>query len=168
MTQQKENTEIFKLPNNLIGLIDLSRLIRELETLDDFLYQTELREHGTPMNLPRSSKLLEEIASSNHYSLLDSNQRKGLIQALKTIEEHASVVHVSFAVDPSLNFMKKIVTWMRENIDNYIMVEVGLQPTISVGCVVRTNNKIFDMGLRHRFSESRDVLIKKIAETGNE
>jgi len=168
MSEQKQNTAVFQLPNNLTGLVDLSRLIRELEELDDFMYQTSIREPGSAMRLPRMSKLLDEIAINNHYSLLDSDQRKKLLKALKTIEEHASVIHISFAVDPTTNFMKKIVTWMRENFDRYVMVEVGLQPTISVGCVVRTNNKIFDMSLRNRFSEHRDVLVKKISEASNE
>jgi len=168
MSEQKQNKTVFHLPNHLSGLVDLSRLIRELEELDDFMYQASIREPGTAMQLPRLSKLLNEVAANNHYSLLDSDQRKMLLEAFKTIEQHAVVVHISFAVDPTTKFLEKIVAWMRENIDRYVMVEVGLQPTVSVGCVVRTNNKIFDMSLRHRFREHRDVLVKKISEATNE
>lgn len=154
----------FSLPVDLIGSVDLNRLIRELEELDDFMYQTELREPGTPMKMPRLSKRLEKITTENHYSLTDQEHRKKLLQSLKVIEDHAPTIHISFAVDPSDKFMQHVAAWMRENIDRYTLVEVGLQPTIAVGCVVRTDNKIFDMSLRNRFHEHRDELIKKLSE----
>jgi len=162
-----ENTQTptpFQLPADIIGSVELNRLIRELEELNDFMYQTQIRQPGTSMKLPRCSRVLEKVAADNKYSLLDSDHRTKLLNSLQVIEAHAPVVHISFAVDPSTNFMKKIAVWVRENIDRYGLVEIGLQPTISVGCVVRTDNKIFDMSLRNKFREHRDDLIKKIAE----
>lgn len=164
MSENTQSSPAFQLPPELVGAVDLSRLIRELEELNDFMYQTEIRQPGTPMKPPRSSHTLEKVASDNKYSLLDTEHRTKLLQALKVIESHAPIIHISFAVDPSTNFMKKISAWVRENIDRYGLVEVGLQPTIAVGCVVRTENKMFDMSLRNKFHEHRDVLIKKLSE----
>lgn len=154
----------FQLPDQLTGSIDLNRLIRELETLDDFLYQAQLRKPGTPMKVQRSSRLLEEVASSNGYSLLEQAHRTKLIESLKNIQAKAPLIHISFAVEPAAGFTQKVVAWTRQHLHQYVMVEIGLQPTIAVGCVVRTNNQIFDMSLRHKFKEYRSVLIKKLAE----
>jgi F0F1-type ATP synthase delta subunit len=158
------NQKAFTLPNSLIGGVDLGRLIRELEVLDDFLYQTQIRTPGTSMQIPKTSKTLDEISGDNHYSLLDKNHRAQLLKSLKQLDAHAPVIHMSFAVEASPAFAGKIVAWMRQHIHQYLLVEIGLQPTVSVGCVVRTNNKIFDMSLRNKFLESRGILVKKMAE----
>lgn len=162
--QQTEKSKTFQLPNQLAGSSDLARLIRELERLDDALYQSQIRTPGASVNLPKSSHVLEAIASTNHYSLLDQEHRTRLLNGLRQLDKSAPTIHISFAVEPSSKFVEKIVAWMREHLHQYLLVEVGLQPSIAVGCVVRTNNKIFDMSLRHRFSEYRSVLAEKIAE----
>lgn len=164
MAENTQTTTPFQLPSDLIGSVDLSRLIRELEELNDFMYQAQIRKPGTSMKLPRCSQILEKLATDNRYSLLDENHRTKLLNSLQVIEAHAPLVHISFAVDPSMSFMKKMVVWVRENIDRYGLVEIGLQPTIAVGCAVRTDNKIFDMSLRNKFREHRQDLINKIAE----
>ena len=105
-----------QLTPDIITALELNRVIRELENLDDFLHQANL-------------KLKEKK------------------------------VHISFAVEPSPRVIRKIVLWMRENIHPQVVVEIGVQPTISVGCIVRTTNKVFDMSLRNRFSSSKTILI---------
>jgi F0F1-type ATP synthase delta subunit len=39
-----------------------------------------------------------------------------------------------------------------------VLVQIGLQPNLGAGCVVRTTNKYFDMSLRTKFFDSRDKL----------
>lgn len=162
--QTKKDTHTFTLPSSLVGGSDLSKLIRELEKLDDFLYQTQIRTPGSSMQLPKNSRTLDEVSSQNHYSLLDTAHRKQLLEALKHLDGHAPVVHISFAVEASPAFASKIVAWMRQHIHEYLLVEIGLQPSVALGCVVRTNNKIFDMSLRNKFSEDKQILIKKLEE----
>lgn len=155
----------FQMPPQLAGKVELMRVIREIEELDDFLYQANLRSPGSSLNLPqKTSHLLEKLAETNHYSLLDQSHRELLLKGLRRIDKSAPKVHISFAGEPSAKFMAEVVAWMRENVHQYLLVEVGLQPTISVGCVIRTNNKIFDLSLRNKFYEYRSVLIDKIAE----
>ena len=71
-------------------------------------------------------------------------------------------MHISFAADPSASFTEKIVAWFRENIHPNILVQIGLQPNIAAGCVVRTANKIFDFSLRENFNQSQQSLIDAI------
>ena len=44
------------------------------------------------------------------------------------------------------------------------MVAVGLQPGIGAGCVLRTENRYFDMSLGKRFGGSRELLMKRLNE----
>lgn len=152
------------LPERLISSIDLSRLIRELERLDESLRQAELRKAGEATKLARSSVVLEELARANNVQLTDETQRAQLLSMMQGFKDYAPRVRMSLATEPSAKFTQNIVIWMRKNINPLVLLEVGLQPTLAAGCMVRTNNKIFDMSLRHRFNENRAMLVQKITE----
>lgn len=150
------------LPESLISSIDLSRVLRELTTLDGLLYQENVRAPKQPANLARSSQILEDLASANSVSLAEASQRGELLAALKALEDKSPHIHMSFAVETSAKFNKRMIIWLRENIHPLVLLEIGLQPLLAIGCVVRTDNKIFDMSLRHRFKEQRHILREKI------
>lgn len=170
MSKQKKeasDTKDFKLKlsNRISGTSDLIKTIRELEKIDDFLYQTHLRMPGRPVTLPKSSKTLDDLAQVNNVSLLDEKERKQLLKSLEEARDKSLVMHISFATEPSSSFLEKITGWCRENVDPYVLINVGLQPSVVVGCEVRTTNKVFDMSLRSKFEEMRQILIKKLKET---
>ena len=125
-----------QLTPDIITALELNRVIRELENLDDFLHQANIRTPGSSMSLPKTTKLLEGLAEANGFSLLDTVHRKHLIGKLRNLKLKVKKVHISFAVEPSPRVIRKIVLWMRENIHPQVVVEIGVQPTISVGCIV--------------------------------
>jgi F0F1-type ATP synthase delta subunit len=151
-----------QLPVLVFGVVEVRRLKRELEALEEFMAQSALREPGKQAALPRVSRLLDALAGENHLNLLQSADRKHLKDFLTRVEQHAPTLHISFATDPSSAFTSKIVSWLRANIAGDVLLEVGLQPTIAAGCVVRTTNKIFDMSLRERFSNARALLLESL------
>lgn len=154
-----------QLPVLVFGRIEVRRLERELDALEAFMRQTALRDPGKQAALPRVSRLLDALATENHLNLLQPADRKQLETFLQHIEQAAPTIHISFAVDPSSAFTAKIVTWLRANIAPDILLEVGLQPTIAAGCIVRTTNKIFDMSLRERFADARGLLLEALEES---
>lgn len=163
-----ENTsEQIVLPERLVSSVDLSRLIRELESVDESLRQADLRKPAEEVKLDRLSATLEEIAGANHVTLTDGAQRTQFLTLLHGFKDHAPRIHMSLATEPSAKFTRKIIIWLRANIHPLILLEVGLQPTLAAGCMVRTNNKLFDMSLRHRFTENRGMLMQKIEEIGH-
>jgi hypothetical protein len=166
MSEQQNKKAHFKLINQIYGVPDMGKLAAELEEIDNFLYQANLRKPGTSLAPPRTTKILERLFELNKQSILDEKQRKNMLNILHKLHDHAPTVHISFAVEPSPVFMEKIVTWFRLNIHPYLMVNTGLQPSVVVGCTLRTSNKIFDMSLRNRFLMSKQILMKKMEETG--
>lgn len=153
-----------KLPERMTGSVDLSRTIRELKAIDDWLNQAALRGSGQAVTMPKTSTTLEEVASLNGVSLLDNKHRTQLITVLDSFAIHAPRIHMSFAAEPSGQFTRKMAVWMRANINPVILLEIGLQPTLAAGCTVRTTNKLFDMSLRHRFTDSRLMLVDSISK----
>ena len=153
-----------ELPLSVVSLIDLSRLQRELEAVNVFMNQAAARSAGAPLTLPRTTRNLEKLCQQNQLNLLVDDERQKLAQFLKTIHEHSPRVHISFASDPSAAFIQKIVAWFRTNIDALTILQVGLQPTIAAGCIVRTTNKYFDFSLRKDFERKRDLLIDNVRQ----
>lgn len=157
-----------RVPALITSPSDVARLHREIGALHEYLEQQKYRPSGQPAAiLPKVSLLLDELAQSNKLNLLESATREHLIAFLKDLAEHAPVLHISFATDPSPDFLQKIVLWLRQNIHTSILVQVGMQPTIAAGCVVRTTNKYFDLSLRRSFAKHGDELIKALKMTAD-
>jgi hypothetical protein len=150
------------LPVLIFGIVEVRRLKREIEALDEYMRQTGLREPGKQPALPRVSRLLDALAADNSRSLLQETARKELYDFLSSVETDAPSVHISFASDPSSAFTAKVVTWLRTNIHPAVLVQTGLQPTMAAGCVLRTPNHSFDFSLRSRFDKRRDLLLNAL------
>jgi hypothetical protein len=151
-----------RLPVLVFGIVEVRRLKRELEGLQDFVRQAELREPGKQASMPRVSRLLDALATDNNFQLLQGEHRDQLAKFLDVVEAEAPKIHISFAIDPSSAFTSKMVTWLRANVHPYLLLDVGLQPTIAAGCVVRTPNKVFDFSLREHFADASGLLMKSL------
>jgi hypothetical protein len=151
-----------KLPLNVISQVDVARMLREVNALNDFFVQTKARQPGTPMQMPKLTLLLEQVARENNYNLSEENDRQKLAQQLDQIIGNAPLLHISFAADPSPKALEKILVWFRSNIHPQALLQVGLQPTIAAGCVVRTSNKVFDMSLREHLNQQQKFLAQLI------
>ena len=151
-----------KLPVLVFGVVEVRRLKREMEALDEYIRQAAIREPGKQPALPRVSRLLDALAADNGRNLLQEADREELKQFLLGVEKLAPTMHISFASDPSSSFTAKLVTWLRGNIDPTVLLQIGLQPTIAAGCIVRTANKTFDLSLRNSLSEQRTLLLQAL------
>lgn len=156
------NDKKFKLPALVVGPADVNRLLLEIEGLNDFLRQSELR--GETGKLPRTSRTLDNLAELNEADLLLANDREHITAFLESLQQHAPVVHISFAAEPSAAFTVKIVEWMRRNVSAYVLIQIGLQPSIAAGCVVRTTNKVFDLSLGRFLRAQRHVLLEELVK----
>jgi hypothetical protein len=155
-----EQFEGLFVPPLITSPSDVTRLRREILALDNYLEQESLRTPGAPQaKLPKTSRLLDELATSNGLNLLEKATRQHLTDFLTDVYEHAPVVHISFATDPSSAFMQKVVQWFRQNIHPSVLVRIGLQPTIAAGCVVRTTNQYFDFSLRQHLKKHQPELL---------
>jgi hypothetical protein len=152
-----------QLPASLTGRSDVARLRRELEALGEYLHQAALRKQ-TPdsIKLPKTSRLLDEFVLLNKLDLLhraDHDTTMGLLNDLTTT---APQLHISFSAEPSSAFLAKLMTWLRGNIHPLVLVQVGLQPAIAAGCVVRTRNRQFDLSLGKNFKDQRPLLAAEL------
>lgn len=161
MGQAEEQTRIM-LPIQVSTKVDVGRLMHEAEALDNFLTQSAIREPGTAVKLPKTSRLMDEFIGANKLNPLHEKDRRKMLDFISKIRTGAPVIHMSFGADPSTSFVQKITTWLRQEIHPYTLLHIGLQPNIGAGCVVRTTNKQFDFSLRQHFRKQRPLLIDKL------
>jgi F0F1-type ATP synthase delta subunit len=144
----------FVLPTQLTGRTDINRLLRELETLDETLIGQEAKE------APKITSLLDQTAAANGYKLLEQTHRHHIAEQLTKIRDHAPLLHISFAAEPSAKVTETVLAWLRANIHRYALLQIGLQPAIAAGCVLRTPNKIFDMSLGASLQKQTPYLLE--------
>lgn len=162
--QPQAKTVAFVLPAQLSGKTDINRLLRELETLEEALATRQINK--TPS--PKVTSLLNQTALANGYMLLEQSHRRHIAEQLTKIRDHAPVVHISFAAEPSPKVTETLLDWLRSNVHRYTLLQVGLQPAIAAGCVLRTPNKIFDMSLGATLKKQTPYLLELLkGATGN-
>jgi len=152
----------FKLPVSIVTQYDVSRLLLELENVEDFFLQVKVRRSGDRILLPTTTPQMEDVLRLNDLNLLSTVDRERLKFIFMTIHNKSPVIHMSFSVTPSQKFLEKIISWMRANISEILILQVGLQPNIGAGFTLRTTNKFFDLSLRQHLNGKSDVLIAEL------
>lgn len=163
MAPKASGPRTMRLPVSVTSPADISRLAREVEIIDDTLLQLGLKHGGAEAKLPKTSRLMEQTVELNGVNLLHAEDRNALKTFLEAVRKQAPVMHFSFSADPSQTFLEKLVVWLRREIHPVVLVNVGLQPNIGAGCIVRTTNKQFDFSLRQDFAKKRDLLLKQLS-----
>lgn len=151
------------LPPSVVGPADISRLVRELDTIDGALLDHTLRKQGGEAKMLKTSRLMDQLVEANGLNLLQKTDRQQLQTFLQAVKDRAPVLHMSFSADPSPTFLDKLTAWLRREIHPQVLLSIGLQPTIGAGCVVRSTNHYFDFSLRQDFAKKRELLLQQLA-----
>lgn len=152
----KNSGVAFVLPPQLSGKTDINRLLRELEVLEEAL----IAQRSEKTLTPKITSLLNQTATANGYKLIEQTHRQHIAQQLTKIRDHAPLLHISFASEPSPKVIETLLSWLRTNVHRYALLQIGLQPAIAAGCVLRTPNKIFDMSLGASLKKQTPYLLE--------
>ena len=148
-----------KIPESLASKQDVTHIHRELRIFTDKVDQSIMR-HEDPIEYPPISNSLRELAVENQTDLRDPKACDNLMLRIEELKLNAPTVHISFPMEPSNEVLQKLIRWLRKEVSPDIFIQIGLQPTIAAGVVVRTPNKMFDFTLRSHLGKSRDKLIE--------
>lgn len=148
-----------KLPITVMTRQELLKLGHEVRDRKEQLIQLHIKHPGsTGASLPRLSLTLEKMLEDNNITLNTESAAKKLEQELAEIIDGAPSLHFSFAANPSAAFLERLLSWLRAEINPYVLITVGLQPLISAGCTLRTSNKYYDLSMKQRFTKTQDKL----------
>lgn len=150
------------LPDTVVTKADVARLIRDFDEYSQAVYMAELRD-SQPPSVNYISPELQELLHDNQDSLHTDQARHELLDRLRLFQRTASQIHVSFAAPPSIKVVQQLVTWFRQNVQPDIVMQIGVDPSIIGGCVVRTTNKVFSFSIVDRLRLAEPTLQKEVA-----
>lgn len=158
----------FVLPPSVVSRLDVSRLVSELERIDNELTSDEVRRrvneaHEVPR--PNLSEQLDDFLAANELGIDDDQQRSQLVREMRLLKENVPVIHMTFAVQADRESMGVIIHWLRDSVHSQAVVSIGLQPSLVAGVYVRTPNRAYDFTMRARLKENHGKLVGMLEAT---
>jgi len=154
----------FILPASVVSKVDVSRIVGELEQIDNERTTAEVREKVGVSDESdiMLSRQLSEFLEQNQLSINTSRERSELIKRLRVLKETVPVIHLTFATPADRESLGKLVQWLRGSLHPLAVIEVGLQPALIAGVSIRTPNHIHDLSMRAMIKEHHGELVKEL------
>jgi len=156
--------ENFILPANVVTKVDVSRLVSEVERVDNIMTASGVRTKigSEELPIPVMSDQLTDFLSANTLDLQTSKTRSDLVKQLRILKDKVPVLHMTFSVTADAESLQKLVAWVRESVHPQAIIAVGLQPALVAGVYLRTPNHVHDLSLRHMLDGRHGLLVEEL------
>lgn len=156
--------ENFILPANVVTKIDVSRLVSEVERVDNDMTAAAVRAKGnaTEQTQPVLSEQLSEFLNQNQLKLTAGLERSAIIKELRLLKDKAPVLHMTFAVTADTDSLQKLTQWVRTTVHPQAVIAVGLQPSLVAGVYLRTPNHVHDFSMRGALEGRHGLLVEEL------
>lgn len=153
-----------RLPASVVTKLDVARLVREVEQINDSFTTHEVRAKvGADSRWqPAPSAQLDDVLALNPINLADGDQRREFLDTLRKLKTAAPVVYMTFAGPADSESLQQIADWLRRSVHPQAVVGVGLQPDLIGGVYVRTPNHVHDLSLRARLAGHRHIITREV------
>jgi|GEM_PF-383941 len=154
----------FIVPASVVSRVDIARLVREFEGLDNTLTSIAVRKKAgaTQQSAPVISPQLSEFLEINSLDLNNSGARTDYIKQLRLLKDTAPIIHMTFAVVADSESLQQLVAWLRKSVHPQTIIDVHLQPALVAGVYVRTPNQVHDLSLRGKLDGQRAALVQEL------
>ena len=154
----------FVLPARIVSKADISRLVSEVEWVDNELTAASVRAKVGAEEQPKPpiSESLSEFLEQNKLGIEDGHSRASLIKSLRELKDDLPVIHMTFAVPADSESLQKLTEYVRSSIHPQALLSIGLQPALVAGVHLRTPNRIHDFSMRTMLTQQHGVLVKEL------
>lgn len=154
----------FVLPPTVVSRLDVSRLVREVEQVDNTMTTAAVRSKigADEQPAPPVSETLNEFLTQNSLSLTNGHERAELVKQLRLLKDEVPIIHMTFAVPADRESLAELAAWLRQSIHPQAVIAVGLQPALIAGVYVRTPNHVHDFSMRAALSGGHGILINEL------
>lgn len=152
-------TNSYLFPESVAELRDANRLARELSVVNEQLLQQKLKSQD---ETTATSQELKDVFKVNELDIAKEEDRQLILSWLKNARKQKAIINVSLAAEASHDFILKLSKWFRKEVDPNCLIVMGLDPAIGIGTIVRTTNKVFDLSLKSKLKNSKDILLSEI------
>jgi hypothetical protein len=152
------------LPPNVVSRVDVSRILTELEQIDNDLTAITVRAGVgvQSQTMPTLSGPLNDFLVQNKLTLKTNKERSEAIKLVRALKDKVPVIHMTFAVTADPESLGKLAQWLRTSVHPQAVISVGLQPALVAGVYLRTPNHVHDMSLRAALKGGHDLLVKEL------
>jgi len=165
MNESKLTYTTFVLPLSIVNKVEVSRLVQEVERVDNELTAVAVRTKAgaSQINTPVISEQFAEFLQLNKLTFDgDGLKRTELIKQLRILKDKVPVIHMTFAVAADRESLQQLAQWLRSSVHPQAVIAVGLQPALVAGVYLRTPNRVHDMSLRAALNGRHDLLVKEL------
>lgn len=154
----------FVLPASIVSKVDIARLVREFEAVDNTLTAKTVRKKAgvATDNAPAMSPQLSAFLDQNPVVLENTTARSAYIKQLRLLKDKVRVMNMTFAVVADPESLQQLVAWTRASVHPQTVIEAHLQPALVAGVYLRTSNHIFDLSVRNALKAKRGELEKEL------
>lgn len=154
----------FILPPTIVSKVDVSRLVGEVERLDNALTSKAVREKaGSPAQAaPILSEQLTDFLTQNQLQFATSQERSELVKQLRLLKDNVPVLTMTFAVVADRESLQQLTQWVRTTLHPQAVITAGLQPALVAGVYVRTPNHVHDLSVRGLLAAQHDNLVGQL------
>lgn len=154
----------FTLPPAIISKVDISRLVREFEAVDNALTAKTVRQKAGASgdDAPAMSAQLAAFLDENPIDLENTSARSAYIKQLRLLKNNVRVMNMTFAVVADPESLQQLSAWLRASVHPQTVIDVHLQPALVAGVYLRSQNHVFDFSVRNALKEKRGALEKEL------
>ncbi len=159
----KDYTE-FTLPSDIVTKVDVSRLVREFEGVDNALTAKTVRKKAgaESQDTPAMSPQLAGFLEKNPVDLENTGARSTYIKQLRLLKDNVKVMNMTFAVVADPESLQQLSAWLRESVHPHTVIDAHLQPALVAGVYLRSQNHVFDFSVRNALKAKRGELEKEL------
>lgn len=154
----------FTLPAGVVTKVDVSRLVREFEAVDNALTAKTVRKKAGAESAepPAISPQLTAFLDQNPVELDDTNARSAYIKQIRKLKDNVKVMNMTFAVVADPESLQQLSAWLRTSVHPHTVIDVHLQPALVAGVYLRSQNHVFDFSVRNALKAKRGELEKEL------
>lgn len=154
----------FILPPTVVTHVDVARLVREVERVDNAMTASMVRNKAGAQEAPVLvlSEQLTHFLEVNALNMDDSKSRSDIVKQLRLLKDKVPVLNMTFSVTADVESLQKLAAWVRESVHPQAIIAVGIQPSLVAGVYLRTPNHVHDLSLRHMLDGRHDLLVNEL------
>ncbi len=154
----------FTLPSDIVTKVDVSRLVREFEGVDNALTAKTVRKKAgaSSEDMPAISPQLSGFLEQNPVELENTGARSAYIKQLRLLKDNVKEMNMTFAVIADPESLQQLSAWLRESVHPHTVIDVHLQPALVAGVYLRSQNHVFDFSVRNALKAKRGELEKEL------
>lgn len=155
------------LPVAVTSKKDVIRLRREIERILEGMLQKRVAKEKSDVerDVPKPGKVLDIVLEENKLEINEEDLAK-LDLALEDAYNNGPQVRMSFASEPDQESLEKFAGWFRKKVNPRVFIQVGIQPSLAGGCIVRTPKKRYDFSLTTALKKHEAKLQEAIVNVG--